>query len=79
MGGGGGYKCQLSVKIAAICQLSVNPIQTLYNFLLSSKLPRTHDAASKMKLNEIFAVNEAAAPTNTKKETKFGLSVFTGR
>ena len=30
-----------------------------------------------MKLNEIFAVNEAAAPTNTKKETKFGLSVFT--
>ena len=32
-----------------------------------------------MKLNEIFAVNEAAAPTNTKKETKFGLSVFTGR
>ena len=26
----------------------------------------------------ILAVNEAAAPTNTKKETKFGLSVFTG-
>ena len=27
-----------------------------------------------------LAVNEAAAPTNTaKKETKFGLSVFTGR
>ena len=23
-GGGGGYKCQLSVKISAICQLSVN-------------------------------------------------------
>ena len=22
-GGGGGYKCQLSVKISAICQLSV--------------------------------------------------------
>ena len=29
--------------------------------------------------DEILAVNEAAAPTNTKKETKFGLSVFTGR
>ena len=25
------------------------------------------------------AVNEAAAPTNTKKETKFGLSASTGR
>ena len=25
----GGYKCQLSVKILAICQLSVNPIHTL--------------------------------------------------
>ena len=23
MGGGGGYKCQLSLKISAICQLSV--------------------------------------------------------
>ena len=33
----------------------------------------------KLKLTEIFVVNEAAAPTNTKKETKFGLSVFTGR
>ena len=29
--------------------------------------------------DEIFAINEAAAPTNTKKETKFGLSAFTGR
>ena len=30
--------------------------------------------------DEILAVNEAAASTNTaKKETKFGLSVFTGR
>ena len=29
--------------------------------------------------DEILAVNEAAAPTNTKKETKSGLSVFTGR
>ena len=30
--------------------------------------------------DEILAVNEAAAPTNTaKKETQFGLSVFTGR
>ena len=28
---------------------------------------------------EILAVNEAAAPTNTKEQTKFGLSVFTGR
>ena len=28
--------------------------------------------------DEILVVNEAAAPTNTKKETKFGLSVFTG-
>ena len=29
--------------------------------------------------DEILAVNEAAAPTSTKKETKFGLSVLTGR
>ena len=29
--------------------------------------------------DEILAINEAAVPTNTKKETKFGLSVFTGR
>ena len=31
--------------------------------------------------DKILAVNlnEAAAPTNTKEETKFGLSVFTGR
>ena len=29
--------------------------------------------------DEILAVNEAAAPTNTNKETKFGLSVFTGQ
>ena len=28
--------------------------------------------------DEILAVNEAAAPKNTKKETKFGLSAFTG-
>ena len=28
--------------------------------------------------DEILAVNEAAAPTNTKKETKFGLLRFTG-
>ena len=26
-----------------------------------------------------LAVNEAAASANTKKETKFGMSVFTGR
>ena len=29
--------------------------------------------------DEFLAGNEAAAPANTKKETKFGLSVFTGR
>ena len=28
--------------------------------------------------DKILAVNEAAVPTNTKKETKCGLSVFTG-
>ena len=29
--------------------------------------------------DEILAVNESAVPTNIKKETKFGLSVFIGR
>ena len=29
--------------------------------------------------DEILAVNETGAPTNTKKEAKFGLSVFSGR
>ena len=29
--------------------------------------------------DEILELNEAAAPTNTKSGTKFGLSVFTGR
>ena len=29
--------------------------------------------------DKILAVNETAAPTNTKQQTKFGLSVFTGR
>ena len=29
--------------------------------------------------DEILAENEAAAAANTKKETKFGLSVFTGQ
>ena len=29
--------------------------------------------------DEILGVNKAAAPTNTKKETKYGLSVFNGR
>ena len=29
--------------------------------------------------DEILAVNEAAASTNTKNETKFGLSVFNGQ
>ena len=28
--------------------------------------------------DEILVVSEAASPTNTKKETKFGLSVITG-
>ena len=28
--------------------------------------------------DKMLAVNEAAAPANTKKEKKFGLSVFTG-
>ena len=28
--------------------------------------------------DEILPVNEAAAPKSTKKETKFGLSAFTG-
>ena len=73
MGGGGGGKG----KIAAICQLSVNPIQTLYNLLQNYNVLTI--PPPKWKLNEIFAVNEAAALTNTKKETKFDLSVFTGR
>ena len=29
--------------------------------------------------DEILAVTETAAPKNTKKETKFGLSLFTAR
>ena len=29
--------------------------------------------------DEILVVTEAAVPKNTKKETKFGLSLFTGR
>ena len=29
--------------------------------------------------DKILAVNEAGAPANIKKETKFGLLVFTGR
>ena len=29
--------------------------------------------------DKILAVNKAAAPENTKKETKFGLLLFTGR
>ena len=29
--------------------------------------------------DKILAVNEAAAPSSTEKETKFGLSVFTRR
>ena len=34
---------------------------------------------AKVSLEEIVAINEAAVPENTKKATKFGLSVFTGR
>ena len=29
--------------------------------------------------DEMLVINEAAIPENTKKATKFGLSVFTGR
>ena len=36
----GGYKCQLSVKILAICQLSGNPIQTLQNVIRVLKKDR---------------------------------------
>ena len=44
-------------------------------------LGRDHKMASRfatVSKNEILAVNQAAAPTNTKKEAKFDLSVFTG-
>ena len=34
---------------------------------------------AKVSLAEIVAINEAAVPENTKKATKFGLSVLTGR
>ena len=34
---------------------------------------------AKVSLEEIVAINEAAVPDNTKKATKFGFSVFTGR
>ena len=40
------------------------------------------DSASRfatVSKDEILAINEAAAPTNTKKEKKSGLSVFTGQ
>ena len=40
-----------------------------------SKWPRF----ATVSKDEILAVIEAAAPTNTKKETKFGLSVLSGR
>ena len=48
---------------------------------ISSVLGRDHKMTSRfatVSKNEILAVNEAAAPTNTKKETKFDLLVFTG-
>ena len=34
---------------------------------------------ARVSKDKILVVNEAAAPVNTKKETKFGLSVFTGQ
>ena len=34
---------------------------------------------AKVSLAEIVAINKAAVPENTKKATKFGLLVFTGR
>ena len=40
------------------------------------------DSASRFSTvskDEILAVNEAVAPTNTKKEKKFRLSAFTGQ
>ena len=40
-----------------------------------SKWPRF----ATVSKDEILAVIEAAAPTNTKKETKFALSVLSGR
>ena len=46
--------------------------------VLGQELKRASRFMTVLK-GEILAVNEAAAPTNTKKETKFGLSVFTGR
>ena len=56
------------------------PIQILLLFTKSVgtglKMASRFATISKDK---ILAVNEADAPANTKKETKFGLSVFTGR
>ena len=34
---------------------------------------------AKVSEEEFVAINAAAVPENTKKATKFGLSVFTGR
>ena len=45
--------------------------------LLGQELKRASRFMTVLK-GEILAVNEAAAPTNTKKETKFGLSLITG-
>ena len=41
-----------------------------------SKLASRFEAFSE---DEIWAIHEAAAPTNTKRATKFGLLAFTGR
>ena len=53
---------------------SLAPV-TLHCFGTGFKMASRLATVSKDK---ILAVNEAAVPTNTKKETKFGLSVFTG-
>ena len=47
-----------------------------FHFYCLTKMASRFAIVSK---DEILAVNEAAVPTNTKKETKSGLSVFTGR
>ena len=48
----------------------------LFHFDCLTKMASRFATVSK---DEILAVNEGAVPTNTKKEIKFGLSVFTSR
>ena len=57
----GGYKCQLSVKILAICQFSVNPIQTLIKRFFYKFLP-----IKKYSLPGGKVVGESAGNRNTK-------------